>query len=165
MSGQRNHVARELGKFLEAFWVELPQAAAREIFGGAQDEISRAGWKAYDAWVGLSNEATNQLYANPLVGALTGAATEGLLRLQHLGNAATTAFFANLWPAVGLPTAAEFAALRSEIAELRDQLEPSATLVERAPAASYSAVREEGLKLVRNAHARRREAGNQDAAA
>lgn len=166
MSGKRNQVAKELGKFVEAFWMELPKAAAKEVLGGATDEINKAGWKAYDAWVSLANETTNQLYANPVLGAFTGSTTENVLRLQQIGNAAASAFFANLWPSVGLPTAQEVAALRAEITSLLSDLNEEVKTEKRHASALYNGTNEDGLKLIRHARVRRREQKDgQDAAA
>src|SRR5713101_5444010 len=84
MSGKRSHVAEELEKFVRAFWLELPLAAANRILGKSDDQaLSMAGWKAYDALISLSNETTNQLYQDRTVGALTGRAMETALRAQH----------------------------------------------------------------------------------
>jgi len=71
--------------------------------------------------VRLANEATNELYSNRLFGDLTGRAMEGALRLQRVGDALASAFFGNLWPAVGLPTASEIRSLRDEVMALRDE--------------------------------------------
>src|SRR5271154_6680625 len=47
---------------------------------------------------------------------------EASLKWQRLGSAMTGAFFAALWPAVGLPSAAELTELRAEVGALRDDL-------------------------------------------
>jgi hypothetical protein len=157
MSGKRSQLAKEWGKFVEAVWIGLPKAAAKEMLGGVEDELGQAGWQAYDAWVSLTNEATNQLYTNPVLGAMTAGTTENFLRLQQIGNAAASAFFANLWPAIGLPTVHDVATLRTEISDLRQQLDHEPKSDERIVAASYGAVYEDGFKLIRNAHVRRRD--------
>jgi hypothetical protein len=123
MKKKESQVARELGKFVQAFWLELPMAAANRVFGNVDDgTVQEAGWKAYDAFVSLTNEATNQIYANPLMGALTGSTMERSLRMQRVGSAMASAFFGNLWPALGLPTANEVAGLRTEVAALRSEV-------------------------------------------
>ncbi|HVN90838.1 MAG TPA: hypothetical protein VMT61_13565 [Candidatus Binataceae bacterium] len=131
MSGKQSQVMGELSKFMQAFWVELPAAAANKILGkGDEHALDKAGWKAYDAFVSLANEATNQLYQDKTVGSVTGQAMETALRVQHIGNALTSAFFGNLWPSIGLPTASEFASLRTEIAAVRAELADALAPVE-----------------------------------
>jgi hypothetical protein len=116
-------VARELGMFVQAFWLELPMAAANRVLGNVDDTtVQEAGWKAYDAFVSLTNEATNQLYANPLMATLTSSTMERSLRVQRVGSAMASAFFGNLWPALGLPTANEVSGLRTELAALRSEV-------------------------------------------
>jgi hypothetical protein len=152
MSKQRSQVVQELGKFMQAFWLELPMAVARNLSGDSE-ALGEAGWKAYDAWISLTNEATNQVYENPMFGSLTGAALETTLRVQQAGGALASAFFGNLWPAIGLPTRDEIAALREEIASLR--LPPAGA--EGAAARDehryqrFAARPGDGLKVVRNA--------------
>jgi hypothetical protein len=129
----------QLSKFSEAM-IEMPFVAARNIF--AQDrerhgewELQQAGWKAYDAWVQLLNESANGLYASPEVGDSVGRSMEASLKWQRLGSAMTGAFFAALWPAVGLPSAAELTELRAEVGALRDDLAMARLEAEEARAA------------------------------
>jgi hypothetical protein len=112
---------------LGAAMVEVPFVAARSMFAGARErageqDLQKAGWKAYDAWVQLLNESTNGLYDSPAVGSSVGRSMEASLKWQRLGSAMTGAFFAALWPAVGLPSAAELTELRAEVGALRDDL-------------------------------------------
>ncbi|HLW70554.1 MAG TPA: hypothetical protein VKS22_08010 [Candidatus Binataceae bacterium] len=156
MSKRESQVAQELGKFVQAFWLELPMAAARNLLGDG-DALSAAGWKAYDAWISLTNEATNQVYESPAMGSLAGRAMETSLRMQQAGSAMASAFFGNLWPAVGLPTRDEVAALRGEIAELRQEIAaPEPETVHEAdneepPYHRFAAKPGDGLKVVRGA--------------
>ena len=129
----------ELGKFSEAM-VEAPFAAVKGLL--AQDgerrgeqELQQAGWKVYDAWVRLMNESANSLYASPEVGSSVGRSMEASLKWQRLGSAMTSAFFAALWPAVGLPSAAELTELRAEVGALRDDLAEARLEAEEARAA------------------------------
>ncbi len=124
--------------------VEMPFVAARSMFaqdrerGGEHDlekDLQQAGWKAYDAWVQLLNESANGLYASPEVGASAGRSMEASLRWQRLGSAMTGAFFAALWPVVGLPSAAELTELRAELGALRDDLAGARLEAEEARAA------------------------------
>lgn len=125
MGSKRSQVVQELGKFAQAFWLELPAAAARNLRGdGAGEELQDAGWKAYDAWISLTNEVTNQVYESPLFGNLIGRTMESTLRIQQAGNALASAFFGNLWPAIGIPTRDEIEALRTEVSALRHEIRP-----------------------------------------
>ncbi len=124
--------------------VEIPFVAARSMFerdgeqAPQQDlkkDVQQAGWKAYDAWVQLLNESANGLYNSPEVGSAVGRSMESSLKWQRLGSAMTGAFFAALWPAVGLPSAAELTELRAEVGALRDDLAEARLEAEEARAA------------------------------
>ncbi len=130
-------------KLAEAM-AEMPFVAARSMFAQAgersadqnsQKDIQQAGWKAYDSWVQLLNESANGLYASPEVGSSVGRSMEASLKWQRLGSAMTGAFFAALWPAVGLPSAAELTELRAEVGALRDDLAEARLEAEEARAA------------------------------
>jgi len=114
---------QELSHFCEVAWLDLP-AEAGKILLGASDEKSlrEAGWKAYDAWIRLANEFTNIIYADPIVGQVSGRMMESALRLRQIGGAMVTASLSNLWPSIGLPTSAEIAAVRGELLALRQEL-------------------------------------------
>src|ERR1700730_6645634 len=111
----------QLGKLSEAM-VEMPFAAARSMIApngqGGQQELQQAGWKAYDAWVRLMSESANSLYDSPEVGASVGRSMEASLKWQRMGSAIGGAFFAALWPAVGMRTATELAVERAAAWEL-----------------------------------------------
>lgn len=133
----------QLSKFSEAM-LEMPYVAARSMLAQDRDqdrsqrgerELQQAGWKAYDAWIQLLSESANGLYASPEVGASVGRSMEASLRWQRLGSAMTGAFFAALWPAVGLPSAAELTELRAEVGALRDDLAVARLEAEEARAA------------------------------
>jgi hypothetical protein len=140
-----------LTKFSEAM-VEMPFVAARSMLAqnrergiesdsrqvsqkGVQKDLQVAGWKAYDVWVNLLNESANGLYASPEVGSSIGRSMEASLRWQRLGSAMTDAFFAALWPAIGLPSAVELSELRAEVGALRDDLAMARLEAEEARAA------------------------------
>jgi hypothetical protein len=128
MSVKKSQVAEELTKFYEAMWIELPLAAGMRLTGqGDEGRLREAGWKAYDAWVRLANEATNRVYANPVVGGVSGRLMETALRAQQAGDAIVSAVFGNLWPAIGLPSASEMHALRDEVAALREEIHAAGT--------------------------------------
>jgi hypothetical protein len=123
MAGTKSFLGEELSKFYEAWWLDLPIAAAKSLLTNNNDEeLTKAGWKAYDAWISLSNELTNQLYSNPAVGEITGQAIESVLRWRQMTGAMASAFFGNLWPAMELPTRGELTKLRDELVELRAAL-------------------------------------------
>jgi len=112
---------QELTRLGEAV-VELPLAAMRR-FADADGErkAQEAGWKAYDTWVRAISAATDALYDSEAFGAAAGRWIESGLKWQRLSSAAAGAFFGALWPAIGLPTAAEMTELRAELRALRDE--------------------------------------------
>ena len=126
MNAKKSRLAEELTRFCEALWIELPFAASMRLAGqGDENGVREAGWKAYDAWIRLANEATNRVYANPVVGSISGRLIETALQAQRAGDALASAVFGNLWPALGIPTAAEIHALHEEVAGLRDEMRAS----------------------------------------
>jgi len=168
MKKYESQVVREWGKFVQAFWLDLPKAAFGRLLGDKNEAaVNEAGWNAYDAFVGLANEATNLLYANPMIGAVTGQGIERALQAQRVTGAAASAFFGNLWPALGLPTADEVASLRSEVAALHADLsEAVAVSAEARPAAAVSSPSAgERLSLIRNGYAKRGEREERENAA
>ena len=167
MKKKESQLQQEWQKFAQALWWELPQAAVKTLTGnGDEAAVNSAGWNAYDAFVSLANEATNQFYANPLVGSLTGQTFERVLQLQQVTSSLASAFFGNLWPAIGLPTAHEMASLRTEITALRAGLDEAAAVEEESTRPTFTTRSGEGLSLVSNGRVKNatgREA--QDAAA
>jgi hypothetical protein len=113
----------DLGKLFEATWIDIPAAAAKRLMAGEDEGAMReAGWKAYDAFVRLSNEASNFLYTNRTFGEMAGRGIGLALRAQRVGDAVASAVFGNLWPAIGLPTGSEVQALRSDVRTLREEV-------------------------------------------
>lgn len=167
MKKTESRVVEEFGKFVQAFWVELPMAAANRAWGnGDESTFRRAGWKAYDAFVSLANETTNSMYADPLVGSLTGQTMEWTLQVRRMGSATASAFFGNLWPTVGLPTAGEVASLRREIATLHEELKSAVQAAQEEPLeGSTFTAPSEGLSLIRIRNKRKKHKDDQDAAA
>jgi hypothetical protein len=135
------NIFEQLSKFSEAM-VELPFAAARSMLvperEGGEQTLQQAGWKAYDAWVQLMNESANSFYQSPEIGASVGRSMETSLQWQRLGTAVTDAFFAALWPAVGLPSSAELTELRAEVGALREELATARLENEEARAAEFA---------------------------
>ncbi|HKV53186.1 MAG TPA: hypothetical protein VJN94_00965 [Candidatus Binataceae bacterium] len=153
MADSKSFLAEEFGKFCEAAWLDLPAAAAERLLGaGNEEDLRKAGWKAYDAWVGLANEFTNRLYSNRMVGEVTGSVMESGLRLRQASGAVMSAMFGNLWPAIGLPTRDELTALRDDLAELRNDLASYAMETRIAPAPRLDSAAhpaDGGLRLIR----------------
>lgn len=126
MSVKPSSITDDFAKLFEAAWLELPTAAVKRLFAGndqtAQGAVSDAGWKAYDAWVRLANDASNRMYANPAFGAMTGRGIQAGLQVTRVVDAVASAVFGNLWPAIGLPTATDVQALRADVKALREEL-------------------------------------------
>jgi hypothetical protein len=124
MSNQKTPIMDDLAKLFEAAWIELPTAAVRRLTAGDDKGAARdAGWKAYDALVRISNEASNALYTNRAFGEVAGRGIGLALRMQRVGDAVASAVFGNLWPAIGLPTGSEIQALRSDVRALSGDVE------------------------------------------
>jgi hypothetical protein len=105
--------------------------------------------------VRLANEATNELYANRLFGDMTGRTFESALRIQRAGDALASAFFGNLWPSVGLPTASQIQGLRDEVMALRQDMRANSDkrhirAHDQSDPDGRVALQEEGLRMVRN---------------
>lgn len=102
---------------------DLPLARMRQRLGlGEEKETAATAWKGYDAGVRLVSSATDSLYRSSLFGNAIARSVDATLRWQRLSHAVTGAVFTGLWQAVGLPTAAETQALRSELQALREEL-------------------------------------------
>jgi hypothetical protein len=130
-------VAQALTKFVEAAWLDLPAEAGKFFVGiGNENKLRKTGWKAYDAWINLANELTDEAYSNPLAGTAIGQAMAWAFRLQQVGAAITAAAFAKLWPSIGLPTHREMAALRDELLALREELAAYAAMLPISAAAA-----------------------------
>lgn len=102
---------------------DLPLAHMRQRLGLSEGkETVATAWKGYDAGVRLASSATDSLYRSPLFGNAIARSVDATLRWQRLSHAVAGAVFTGLWQAVGLPTAAETQALRSELQALREEL-------------------------------------------
>ncbi|MGH8013336.1 MAG: hypothetical protein ACREQ4_12640 [Candidatus Binataceae bacterium] len=123
MATKNSDVTDAITRLMEALVVEIPTAATKRLLNDAnQKELHQAGWKAYDAWVRIANEAANQLYANPIFGAAAGRSIDAMLRWRRMFDATSSNFFGALWPSIGVPTAREMQAMRGELNALRDEL-------------------------------------------
>jgi hypothetical protein len=114
----------EVLKLAQCLMPEPPTAKVKRIVADSRidRQLHEIGWKAYDTVVGAANNATNRLYSSPAVGNLLGGAIDIMLRWQRFNAAVAGAFFAALWPAVGLPSAAEVEALRRDLRSMREEV-------------------------------------------
>lgn len=137
MPQEKSQLAGAVSNLAEAMLIDLPLLAIGRLFDrGFSSDLEQTGWKAYDAAVAITTELTNRLYASPRIGRASSRALEDWLNLQRLTSAASGAFFAALWPLVGLPTAAEMQLLIDQVESLREQLQASDLAMEADPAAS-----------------------------
>ena len=133
MAQNNSQLAVAVANLAEAALVDLPLFAIGRMFDRSfGDDLRKAGWKAYDAGVVTATELTNRVYTNRRVGRVSGRALDASLKLQRLADAASGAFFAALWPMVGLATASELRRLSDQIESLREQLQPSEFTIEAA---------------------------------
>jgi hypothetical protein len=114
----------EILKLAQCLMPVAPTAKVKQVIKSAQVEtsMSEVAWKAYDSVVGFSKVATNGLYTNATVGQVLGTSIDMMLRWQRFNTAVAGAWFNALWPAVGLPTGSEVAAMRADIRGLREEL-------------------------------------------
>src|SRR5713226_8365932 len=123
MAEKTQHTAANLMTMWEAAFFEFPIAGVKWGWGvGKEQEVAEAAWKGYDAWVRLANAQVDELYRNPLFGDLAARFLDRGLRWQRFSNVLADTFFAGLWPAVGLPTAAAVQALPEELRSLTVRL-------------------------------------------
>ena len=123
MNQTKSQLGCGLMKFAEAILIDLPAAATLRVFRRAEDkEVYMAGWKAYDAANEIAGELTNRAYANKTVGRVAGRALDRMLSVQRFADATAGAFFAVLWPNVGLPTASDVEAIRQDLKKLREEV-------------------------------------------
>jgi hypothetical protein len=118
----------EILKLAQCLMPEPPTAKVRRMVAGIvadkgiDRQLHELGWKAYDTAIGAANSATNRVFTSPTVGNVLGGAIDIMLRWQRLNTAVAGAFFSFLWPAVGLPSASEVEALRSDMRSMREEL-------------------------------------------
>ncbi len=116
-------IATQLLKFVQATLLELPAATVKRLVSSdGERAMYEAGWKAYDALVGVSNEVTNRLYGSEAFGSAASRMIDATVRWQRFQNAVAGAFFGSLWPAIGLPTASEIESVREEVRAMRGEL-------------------------------------------
>jgi len=110
-------------KVAKSALLDLPTAALQRLVGGGDERaLYEAAWTAYDSVIGLVNEATNRTYTNDSIGEFASRAIDISLQFQRFNAAMAGAFFANLWPAMNLPTGTEVEGMRTELKALRAEL-------------------------------------------
>jgi hypothetical protein len=115
-----------MAKLAQAALIDLSAAAFETVVRGAdRRDFYEAASKAYDRAVSLANDATARLYNNPEFTGRVRRSIEMWLEWQRLNAAMAGAFFAAIWPAIGLPTADAVEGIRADIRRLRDELRES----------------------------------------
>jgi hypothetical protein len=117
----------EILKLAQCLMPEPPTAKVKRMVAdiagkGIDRQVRELGWKAYDTVIGAANNATNRVLTSPTVGQVLGGAIDIMLRYQRFNAAVAGAFFSALWPAVGLPSAAEVEAVRGDVRAMREEL-------------------------------------------
>src|SRR5271166_5422015 len=117
----------EMLKLAQCLMPEPPTAKVKRMVAdiankGIDRQLHEIGWQAYDTVIGAANNVTNRAFTSPAVGQVLGGAIDIMLRWQRLNAAVAGAFFAALWPAVGLPSATEVEAIRGEVRSMREEL-------------------------------------------
>jgi len=119
----------EILKLAQCLMPVAPTKKVKEVIDRAEIEarlaeasLSDVAWRAYDSVVGLTKVTTNGLFTNETVGQVLGTSIDMMLRWQRFNSAVAGAWFNALWPAVGLPTGSEVAAMRADIRGLREEL-------------------------------------------
>ena len=134
----------------EVALIDLPAAMTLRTFKRETDgELYQVGWKAYEAATGIVSELTNRAYRNNRVAKVGARMLENSLRTQRVADAVAGAFFAALWPSVGLPMASDIEALRRDVKTLREEVRTIAFEREAAESAP------EGDEISREAEAAR----------
>jgi hypothetical protein len=119
----KQSMTEDFGKLVETAFIDLPAAVIKRlVFNEEEGAVREVGWKAYDAWVRVANDASNRMYANPTFGSMTGRGIQASLQIARVVDAMASAIFGNLWPAIGLPTAIDVQALRADVKALREEL-------------------------------------------
>jgi len=136
----------EILKLAQCLMPVPPTAKVKRLIDSASVEtkLSEVAWKAYDSVVGLANQTTNRVFSNPSVGQVLGGSIDLMLRWQRFNTAVAGALFGAFWPAVGLPTGSEVAAVRADIRGLREELR--AAVVEAETNEDYARVLHEAVR-------------------
>jgi len=125
MAQNNSRLSDAVTNLAEAVLIDLPLfAIGRSLDRSFSNDLHHTAWRAYDASVAISTDLTNRMYRSRRFGRVSGRALEASLKAYRLADAASGAFFASLWPMVGLPTASEMRRLSDKIDSLRQQLRP-----------------------------------------
>jgi hypothetical protein len=123
MSQPKTQLTDGLLALAEVAFVDLPAAATLRAFKAEKEgELQKAGWKAYEAATGVVTDLTNRAYANRPFARFNARIIERTFRTQRVVDAFAGAFFAALWPSLGLPTASDIEALRRDVKALREEV-------------------------------------------
>jgi hypothetical protein len=123
MEEQAQRHVTDLMTIYQATFIDLPLAGAKWSWGGGLErEVAQAAWRGYDAWVRLASASIDKLYKNSLFVYIAINVLDRSLRWRRLSQTLAGAFFAGLWPAVGLPTATVVQALTEELQSLTARL-------------------------------------------
>jgi hypothetical protein len=134
MSQPKSEFKTGLLTLAEVAIVDLPAAVALRAFKSETDnELYKAGWKAYEAATGMVTELTNRAYANRSIARVGARMLENTLKTQRVVDAFAGAFFSALWPSLGLPMASDIEALRRDVKALREEVRAAAYEREAAP--------------------------------
>jgi len=90
MERKPTRVLDEFVNFYRAAWIGLPSAMARQMFGIKGEDTRTAAWRAYDSWIVLMNETTNQLYSNRIFADALGRALETGFAMRYIGDQLAT---------------------------------------------------------------------------
>jgi hypothetical protein len=127
MSQPKTQLKDGLFALAEVALVDLPAAVTLRAFKAEKEgELQKAGWKAYEAATGVVTDLTNRAYANRPIASFGARIIERSLRTQRVVDAFTGAFFAALWPSIGLPMATDIEALRRDVKALREEIRAAA---------------------------------------
>jgi hypothetical protein len=123
MSQPKSELTTGIRALAEVAIVDLPAALTLRTFkADTNNELYKAGWKAYEAATGMVTDLTNRAYANRSIARVGARMLENSLKTQRVVDAFAGAFFSALWPSLGLPMASDIEALRRDVKALREEI-------------------------------------------
>jgi hypothetical protein len=126
MSQPKSELKTGILALAEVAIVDLPAALTLRTFKADTDnELYKAGWKAYEAATGMVTDLTNRAYKNRGIARVGARMLENSLKTQRVVDAFAGAFFSALWPSLGLPMASDIEALRRDVKSLREEIRTS----------------------------------------
>jgi len=127
MSQPKPQLKNGLLALAEVAMVDLPAAVTLRAFKAEKDgELQKAGLESYAVATGVVTDLTNRAYANRPFASFGARIIERSMRTQRVVDAFTGAFFAALWPSIGLPMATDIEALRRDVKALREEIRATA---------------------------------------